>query len=228
VRQNVRDVWIIVPVKAFGQAKQRLASVLSVGERAQLAESMLCDVLQQLTVLPRLAGIAVVTADASAAEIAGSFGARHILDRFETGVNDAVALGFEAVRSAQSPVAVIAADVPFATSDEIAEALSHLERHPVVLTPAETDGGTNLLALRRPDLIEPRFGENSFARHRECARRRKLSCGVFRAPGLSHDIDRVRDLKVPTDSGAPRVRALLGRLDIVARLQPASVQHQLA
>lgn len=219
MRKNVRGVWAIVPVKTFVQAKQRLACVLSTHERAQLAEAMLCDVLDQLTALHQLAGIMVVTADPSAAQIAGFFGARHIWDPLEAGINQAVARGLDAVRSHECPVAIIAADVPFATSAEIAEAVSYLERDPVVLTPAEADGGTNLLALRRVDLIEPSFGEGSFARHREQARALNLSCGIFRARGLGHDIDRPGDLLTPASSGAGRVRALLETLNVTARLQ---------
>jgi 2-phospho-L-lactate guanylyltransferase len=227
MRTNVRGVWAIVPVKTFAQAKQRLAPVLSAQERARLAEAMLCDVLEQLTVLHQLAGIMVVTGDPSAAQIAGSFGARHVADPMEAGVNQAVARGLDAVRSAECPVAVIAADVPFATSAEIAEAVSYLGRDPVVLTPAEADGGTNLLALRRVDLIEPSFGEGSFARHREQARALNLSCGIFRAKGLGHDIDRAGDLVPPASSGARRVGALLEHLNIAARLETAFKQPQL-
>ena len=220
--------WAIVPVKTFAQAKQRLAVVLSAQERARLAEAMLCDVLGQLTALPQLAGIMVVTADPLAAQVATSFGARHIRDSFESGVNQAVALGLDAVRAAECAVAVIAADVPFATSTEIAGALSCLENEPVVLTPAEADGGTNLLALRHVPLIEPSFGEGSFARHWAQARALNLGCRVFRSQGLGHDIDRPGDLETLPGSGGERTRALLNRLDITARLDAAVEQRQSA
>jgi 2-phospho-L-lactate guanylyltransferase len=228
VRRNVHGVWVIVPVKSFALAKQRLALVLSAGERARLAQTMLCDVLEQLTALAQLAGIMVVTADPFAAQIAGSFGARHIPDLSETGVNQAVALGFDAVKSSGGPVAALAADVPFATSGEIGAALSHLDQHLVVLAPAETDGGTNLLALRRVGLMEPSFGEGSFARHREQARTRNLDCGVVRARGLCHDIDLASDLVSPPGSAGRRVRDLLEHLNVPARLETLSEQRQSA
>jgi 2-phospho-L-lactate guanylyltransferase len=228
MRTNVRGLWAIVPVKSFAQAKQRLASVLSVHERALLAEAMLCDVLEQLTELSELEGILVVTADPSAARLAGSFGARYIWDLSESGVNNAVARGLEAVRSAECAVAIIAADVPFATSTEIAGALAYLERDPLVLTPAEADGGTNLLALRRAGLMKPSFGQGSFARHREQARALNLGCSIFRATGLGHDIDRAGDLLPPASAGGKRVRALLEQLNAAVRLEAALAQPQLA
>jgi 2-phospho-L-lactate/phosphoenolpyruvate guanylyltransferase len=228
MRTNVRGVWAIVPVKTFARAKQRLALVLSADERAQLAEAMLCDVLEQLSGLSQLEGILVVTADPLAAQIAGASGARHIRDPLESGVNHAVVRGLEALPSAECAVAVIAADVPFATSTEIADALSRLEQHSIVLTPAEMDGGTNLLALRRAGLIEPSFGEGSFARHREQARMLNVSCSIFRATGLGHDIDRAGDLLPPASPGGKRVTALLERLNVTARLETVFEQPQLA
>jgi 2-phospho-L-lactate guanylyltransferase len=214
----------IVPVKAFLRAKQRLSSVLSAQERALLSEAMLLDVLEMLVSVPQLESIAVVTADPAAAQIAASFGARHVPDLLESGVNQAVVQGTEAVGYGQRPVAIIAADVPFATSGEIAAALSCLEHNDVVLTRAEADGGTNLLALRRADLIEPCFGEGSFAQHRDQARIRNLNCGVLDAQGLGHDIDRPRDLLPPTGTDGRRVRALLGHLNIIARLTAEQLQ----
>ena len=228
MRTDVRGVWAIVPVKTFARAKQRLASVLSEQERARLAEAMLCDVLEQLTALSQLEGIMVVTADPLAAQIAGAFRARHVWDPSESGVNAAVARGLDALPLVECPVAIIAADVPFATSTEIANALSGLERHSIVLTPAETDGGTNLLAVRRAGLIEPSFGEGSFARHREQARALNLSCSIFRAAGLGHDIDRAGDLLSPAGSGGKRVSALLKHLNVTARLETAFEQPHLA
>jgi 2-phospho-L-lactate/phosphoenolpyruvate guanylyltransferase len=227
MRTNVRGLWAIVPVKTFALAKQRLAVIFSEQERARLAEAMLCDVLEQLTALSQLGGILVVTADPLAAQIAGSFGALHVRDPLESGVNQAVARGLDAVPFVECPVAIIAADVPFASSTEIGDALSRLEHHSVVLTPAETDGGTNLLALRRGGLIEPSFGEGSFARHREQASALNLSFSIFRAKGLGHDIDRAGDLSPPAGSGGTRVRALLKHLNVAARLETAFAQPHL-
>jgi 2-phospho-L-lactate guanylyltransferase len=224
----VRGVWAIVPVKSFRQAKQRLALVLSAEERALLVEVMLCDVLEQITALNQLAGVMVVTADPCAGQIAESFGAHRLHDPSESGVNEAVALGLDAVRSTECPVAVIAADVPFATAAEFAGALLNLEQYSVVLTPAEKDGGTNLLAMRRAGLIKPSFGDASFARHREQARERNLDCGIFRAEGLGHDIDVASDLLTPRSSGGKRVSALLQRLNVPARLERILEQCQSA
>jgi 2-phospho-L-lactate/phosphoenolpyruvate guanylyltransferase len=218
MRFDARGLWAIVPVKRFSAAKQRLRSVLSGDERAQLAEAMLRDVLLALSPLPHLGGIAVVTADTAAVEIGRSFGARIVSDRLEAGVNMAVRQGLQAVGAHNASVAIIAADVPFATSDDIAEALTGLEQCSIVIARATIDGGTNLLAMRNGHLIEPTFGEQSFARHRELARAAKLSCGVCQIPRLGHDIDRLGDLTVPANAGATQTAALFERIKIADRL----------
>lgn len=218
MRFEACGIWAIVPVKRFSTAKQRLRSVLSVEERARLAEAMFCDVLVALRSLPQLDGIAVVTADTVAAEIGRSFGARIVGHRLEAGVNVAVKQGLQAVRAHNAPVAIIAADVPFATSDDIAQALAGLEQYSIVIARAITDGGTNLLAMRRDNLIEPSFGEQSFARHHELARAAKLSCGVCDGTRLGHDIDRPDDLTIPPGAGATQTAALFERFQIAERL----------
>ena len=62
--------WAIVPVKALGDAKQRLASVLPPEARRRLMLAMLEDVLATLRHVERLAPVLVVTPDAEVAELA--------------------------------------------------------------------------------------------------------------------------------------------------------------
>ena len=115
--------------------------MLSQYEREQLAEVMLWDVLAVLRSLRRVEGVIVVTADPSAVEIAHSFGACVVPDRSEAGVNMAVIQGLQALEGSGGPVAVVAADIPFATPEGIEQVLTGLESDPVVLAPAITDGG---------------------------------------------------------------------------------------
>ena len=65
-----RRICAVVPVKEGAKAKQRLARVLNHGQRRQLAQAMLEDVLRALAATNELASILVVTADRGAAEIA--------------------------------------------------------------------------------------------------------------------------------------------------------------
>jgi 2-phospho-L-lactate guanylyltransferase len=109
--------------------------------------------------------------------------------------------------------------VPFAAPAELHGVIAELVHHPIVLTPATSDCGTNALAMRAPDLMAPCFGKDSFERHRASARAHGLGLSIIRAAGLGHDIDRPRDLIFSADLGrTTQTAALLAELNVTARL----------
>ena len=187
------NIWAIVPVKRLGLAKARLAPVLSRSERAELARTMLHDVLTTLCATPQLAGIVVVSGDPTVAKLATLFDALVVADVIEGGVNSAVQQGLRTL-DASAGALVVPADVPFATATDVRAVIRELDQHPIVLVPALSDGGTNALAMRRPDLIAPSFGDDSFARHQAMTRDAGLGCGIVRSEGLGRDIDDPCDL----------------------------------
>jgi len=192
--QRQPNIWAIVPVKRLGLAKQRLAPVLSRSERAELARTMLHDVLTTLCATPQLAGIVVVSGDPAVAKLAKLFDARIGDDIMESDINAAVQQGLRMLEASSAGALIVPADVPFATAGDLQAVIRELDHYPVVLVPALSDGGTNTLAMRRPDLIAPSFGDDSFARHQALARDAGVSCGVVRREGLGHDIDYPKDL----------------------------------
>lgn len=186
-------VWAVVPVKRLDRAKSRLGAVLCGADRMVLARCMLGDVLRALRATASLAGIVVVSADPVVHAVARSLAARPVCDVGESGINDAVAQGLQAVPPGAG-VVVVPADVPLATAAEFERVVALLDVDPVVLAPALADGGTNALAMRSATLLPPQFGERSFERHRLVAGDRGLRCGVFRSDRLGRDIDEARDL----------------------------------
>jgi 2-phospho-L-lactate guanylyltransferase len=188
------ETWALVPVKRFAQAKSRLSSILSATERAHLAETMLRDVLGNLGATRSLTGIAVVSADPEAVAISKSFGAAVMYDSAEAGINAAVQCGLDALCPYGRRVLVIPSDIPFARPSDFENIIALLEHTPVALVPALSDGGTNALAMRSPDLLQPQFGEESFRLHRELARRRRLGCSVLKSDQIGTDIDGPLDL----------------------------------
>jgi len=183
------ETWALVPVKRFSQAKRRLGDVLFQEERAKLAQAMLRDVLANLRATSAVDGIAVVSGDPEAFAIAKTFGAAIIFDSAETGLNEAVQHGLDAFRPYGRRVLVVPADIPFARPKDFGNVISLLEQTPIVLVPALYDGGTNALAMRSPDLLQPQFGEDSFRVHRNLARQRQLGCSVLKSNEIGNDID---------------------------------------
>lgn len=213
---RVRDIWAVVPVKRFTQAKQRLADVLDGPCRGRLARAMLEDVLDLLAQLPELAGILVVTADAEAARIAEMRGACVLEDLQENGTNDAVWQGMRHLAAeGRGGMLVLHADVPFADPTELRAAIAQAEAGRVVLASAHGDPGTNLLVAIPPDAINPCFGPGSLLRHIQEARRSGLDVKTLALAGVGHDIDRPADLEgVPLSCNGQRTRALLASLSI--------------
>jgi len=206
-------IWAVVPVKPFGIAKQRLASVLDADARATLARGMFRDVMAMLVQLDELAGIVVVTSDPVAAEIAAGHRAHVVPDRENAGVSRALAQAVPVLKELGcDAMLALPADIPYATADELRSAVAALRDRAVVLAPATGDGGTNLLAVRPPDAIALCFGPNSFARHVAAARAAGLEAAILDLPGVGRDIDGPADLRDgmpwrPEDIGAqPRHR----------------------
>lgn len=225
---NPSNIWAIVPVKRLSQAKERLAPVLSRNERVKLAHTMLHEVLTTLCA-SELAGIMVVTSDPMVANLASLFGARVVHDGMEAGINAAVQQGLEALDSTAAAL-IVPADVPFATASDLRAIVDELQRYPVILAPALSDGGTNALAMRAPDMIVPKFGEDSYLRHQMQSRSKGFACGVVSSDGIGRDIDRPQDLVAPIATRKHSLTAaLLAELNVSTRLGvgalPLCVRH---
>lgn len=189
---------MVVPVKAFTQAKVRLASALDPTERADLARHMAEIVLLAADPLP----VVVVCDDAEVRAWADRSGARVVWCPGR-GLNGAVADGVAALRDDGVGHAIVAhADLPLATS------FAWLADFPgVSLVPDRRLDGTNVLAV--PTAVPFRFayGAGSFRRHRAEAARLGLAARIVADPHLGWDVDLPSDLAYP---GAPTVAGWAG------------------
>ena len=207
---------VAVPVKSLDRTKTRLASVLSTHERGQLALAMLTDVLDASR--PQSGwDVWVISGQDEVLQLASQSGARPVREAGTT-------LG-QAVRQVEvqardencTELAVILADLPLATADDVAEVL----RAPasVVAAPAGSDGGTNALVRRPPSSIPARFGRSSFTKHRAEAYRRGLTFESIESSGLGFDLDRPADLAVVLEAERDsRTRAVCLRMGLADRL----------
>lgn len=184
------DVRVIVPVRSFDGAKRRLASLLSVGERAMLARAMLSDVLDAATAAVGQQSVAVVTSADDVADQARRAGVGVIDDEGVRGTNAAVKVGFAriAVRH-RGPVLALSSDIPGVIPSDIVALISAAGRSRVALAPACDDGGTNALACDVVGRIPLCFGPNSFARHIAAANAADIRPAVLLNQRLGLDLD---------------------------------------
>jgi 2-phospho-L-lactate/phosphoenolpyruvate guanylyltransferase len=187
---------IVVPVKTFDLAKQRLSGILQPSERAALARSMLIDVLNIVASATLPSNVIVVTSSREASDIAKSLGMQVLHEAACSDLNSAVdAASRHTIVQNAGGFVMLPADVPEITIAAIHQAFAALDQsRSLVLVPAISDGGTNLLACRPPQAIRPEFGAMSFARHLAAGERAGIACHVLNSPELGRDIDSPDDL----------------------------------
>ncbi len=178
-------VAVLIPVKAFAEAKHRLAPALGAAERAALAREMATHVVQSSAPL----SVAVVCDDGDVWDWAVSVGAE-VVWRPGTGLNGAVRSGVDHLRDAGYDRVIVAhGDLP------LAGPLITLGDWPgITLVPDRRNDGTNVIALPSDCSFEFSYGRGSFARHLAEAQRLGRSLRIVRDPGLGLDIDLPADL----------------------------------
>jgi 2-phospho-L-lactate guanylyltransferase len=180
------EVAVLVPVKAFGRAKARLAPVLDDAGRAELARRLATRVLASAHGLPVTVACdddeVAAWAEAAGASVAWTAG----LDL--NGAVQAAVAGL-ADRGARR-VVVAHGDLPDADDLTVVAGGDG-----VVAVPDRRDDGTNVLAVPARAGFRFAYGPGSFDRHRREAARLGLGFAVVRAPDLVRDVDDPADLE---------------------------------
>ena len=205
------SLWAVVPVKALGEAKQRLASVLPPWLRQALMLAMLEDVLDALAEAPALGGVLVVTVDPRVSEIAERRHLRVSTAEADRGHTAAVAGAQRLLASeGRAGMLTLPADIPLVTGAEIRALLAaHGAERGFTIAPSRDERGSNAVLCLPPDAVPLRFGEDSFRPHLAAARAAGFTPEVLRFPGIALDIDGPEDLAAflhaPGDTRAGRL-----------------------
>lgn len=171
---------VLIPVKAFHQAKRRLDQVLSEPERERLVRTMAAHVVGACAPLP----VAVVCDDEAVATWAADLGAVVLWEPGQ-GLNGAVRAGVERLAAAGARwVTVAHGDLPRAHDLGTLAAFDG-----VTLVPDRRDDGTNVLRLPAGCAFGFAYGQGSFRAHRAEATRLGLAVRVVRDPDLAYDVD---------------------------------------
>jgi 2-phospho-L-lactate/phosphoenolpyruvate guanylyltransferase len=214
---------ILVPIKNTSAAKQRLASVLDQPSRTRLAQAMLHDVLSALHDWQGRPGVALVTSDPFALELAREYQFEVIPDPDNPGETGAIEIATRVcVERGEDSTLVIPADVPLIKAWELEEVLKRAPAEGSVLVPAGDGRGTNA-AFRRPANLFPlRFGNDSFKPHHVAAQATGKPCIVLNLPGIAVDVDNPKDLQqLISLPGKTRAQRLVREWNVASRLMAA-------
>ncbi len=197
------NLWLVVPVKPFGEGKSRLARTLDRAQRDAYSRRWLARVLTTAKQWGGFAGMAVISHDPAVWALTQRLGAQPVEETGE-GLNPALEQARAAVMAAGAEaVLVLPSDLPLLTVDDLAQ-LADLPQagRGMVIAPSH-DGGTNALLLRPPDAIPYSFGAASFARHLAFAQAAGLPYRVYHSSTLALDVDYPEDLAaLGTDAAA--------------------------
>ena len=182
---------ILIPCKPLSEGKSRLSQLLPARARYELCAELLRQTLELARLLAGPDRIFLVTADESAAAQARALGIAVVADS-ANGLNGALDLGRSRIQNGADGLIVLPIDLPLADEAAIEKALGACD---VTLAADGRRSGTNLLALRGDAACHfPfSFGANSFARHREIARRAGYSLTEVDDPILAFDLDAPED-----------------------------------
>ncbi|MGZ4185353.1 MAG: 2-phospho-L-lactate guanylyltransferase [Solirubrobacteraceae bacterium] len=209
----------ILPIKSFGEAKQRLAHEFDAPTRRALAEAMFSDVLVALRRAPSVEETVVVTADNGAQRIAGGYGAM-VLGDDDRGHNPAALNGIRhALMSGAERTLLVPGDCPMLDPKELEELIARpVPERSAVIVPDRHGTGTNALLLTPPEAMTPAFGPGSCQRHVEHARADDTEPEVVQVGSLALDVDTPEDLAhlqgalAKSRGGAAHTRGMLSQL----------------
>jgi 2-phospho-L-lactate guanylyltransferase len=180
-------VLAIIPVNSPSSAKRRLRSLLPADQRAGLVRAMLADVIDACKRAERVSEVLVVTPEPALAPLDVE-----VLSDRGSGHAAAIAQALADPRAASGAL-VLMADCPLVRPETLDLVIE--EARPLALCPAQ-DGGTNALALRPANVLEPAFGvPDSAAVTVERARRLGIKAAIIDDPLVALDIDQPDDLQ---------------------------------
>jgi 2-phospho-L-lactate guanylyltransferase len=191
-------LWAIVPVKPLRRGKSRLAGTLTEDERTALNQELLERTLKILSTVKELDQVLVVSRDPQALTVARNHGAKTVQEDGQPHLNTALARAtvMAQVHSTRG-VLVLPADLPLLTPDDVRALIDRAAKPPVVVIAPDRHGkGTNALLMVPAGQIEYDFGEGSFQRHCERAKKSGARLEIVELPSLGLDLDLPEDLEM--------------------------------
>ena len=189
------STWVVVLVKDFDSAKQRLGPALDPAERRKLARGN-----AQRAIRAAAAGEhrLVVAGSEEAAALARKLGADVLVEPRQEGQNVAARRGIDhAVQNGAGAVLLMSSDLPLVTRKavrDVLEVVSRLDAPAAVAVPAIGRGGTNALYLNPPDALGLHFGADSLAAFEREAKQRGVAFVVLPSRAMALDLDEPADL----------------------------------
>jgi len=202
-------VHVIIPFKGLAESKSRLAHEISDDLRKRLVTAMLSDVVSAVSSSKMVNHIIVITSDREIENIIPKK-ATILQENKPRGINQAIteASEYSTTRMHAEAALVIPADLPLIKPRDIDTIISKGKTKPTVILSPSLTGGTNILYRAPPQIIEPKFGKNSFQKHLEETRKINIEPKIYNSPRVTLDLDEIEDIKKFIQHGGNNTKTL--------------------
>jgi 2-phospho-L-lactate/phosphoenolpyruvate guanylyltransferase len=192
----------LVPINKLSSAKSRLTAYLSESDRKDLVFWMASHVLAALRDSGVVERIAVVSLDPLVLRWVKEQGVQPLFQS-DGGLNAGLHVGrrWASDEVGAEALLVLLGDLPCLTPDEIARFLPAGASPKLILAPDQYERGTNGIVLPLGVDLPFLFGEGSLQRFQDVGRRTGVPVELFRAPGLSFDVDTLAELSLLLECG---------------------------
>ena len=184
------NIYAIIPVSKFKNAKTRLSPFLSEEEREKLLKVMLQDVTDALE--RYVDKIFIISRDEDVLTYAKSLKLDTILENENSNLNKALTQAMKFCKGKTRKVIIVPSDIPLIGKTNIAMLIEASKSLDFIIVPSK-GGGTNMMIMK-PMAIHTHFEGFSYKEHVNAAERKKLNPQVHDSLFMALDVNTAEDL----------------------------------
>ena len=185
------EIYAIIPVTKFKNAKTRLSPFLSEEEREKLLKVMLHDVTD--TLKKYVDKIYIISRDEDVLSYAKSLNVNTIPEDENSNLNKALKQAMKFCKGKAKKVIIVPSDIPLIGKTNIQMLIDASKSLDFIIVPAK-GGGTNMIIMK-PMAIHTRFEGFSYKEHVNAAERKKLNPQVHDSFFMALDVNTTEDLR---------------------------------
>ncbi|WP_407431613.1 2-phospho-L-lactate guanylyltransferase [Methanobrevibacter sp.] len=184
------NIYAIIPVSKFKNAKTRLSPFLTEEEREELLKAMLHDVTD--TLKRYVDKIFIISRDEEVLSYAEKLNLDTILEDENSNLNKALVQAMKYCKGKAKKIIIVPSDVPLIGKTNVQMLIDASKSLDFIIVPSK-GGGTNMIIMK-PMSIRTRFEGFSYKEHVQAAERKKLNPQVHDSFFMALDVNTAQDL----------------------------------
>ncbi|WP_296887298.1 2-phospho-L-lactate guanylyltransferase [uncultured Methanobrevibacter sp.] len=184
------NIYAIIPVSKFKNAKTRLSPFLTEEEREELLKAMLHDVTD--TLKRYVDKIFIISRDEDVLNYAEKLNLDTILEDENSNLNKALVQAMKYCKGKAKKIIIVPSDVPLIGKTNVQMLIDASKSLDFIIVPSK-GGGTNMIIMK-PMAIRTRFEGFSYKEHVQAAERKKLNPQVHDSFFMALDVNTAQDL----------------------------------